>query len=93
MLAASVHVDDGYASDRILRVPTDELKAVAIREVIGRPVDAVFGNSVHDYAMLEIARWPFCVNPNPDLQQLAEEKGWPVYWPEAVSSDQSRVSS
>ena len=93
VLAASVHVEDGYASDRILRVPTDELKAVAIREVIGRPVDAVFGNSIHDYAMLEIARWPFCVNPNPDLQELAEEKEWPVYWPEAVSSDQSRVSS
>jgi phosphoserine phosphatase len=83
VLAACVHIDDGCASDRILRVPTDESKAVAIREVIGRPVDAVFGNSIHDYAMLEMAKWPFCVNPNPDLQQLAEEKGWPVYWPAA----------
>lgn len=81
VLAACVHTDDGCASDRILRVPTDELKAVAIREVIRQPVDAVFGNSIHDYAMLELAKWPFCVNPNPDLQKLAEEKGWPVYWP------------
>jgi phosphoserine phosphatase len=81
VLAASVHVDHGLVSDRILRVPTDELKAVAIREVIGRPVDAVFGNSVHDYAMLELAKWPFCVNPNPDLEQAARQNGWPVYWP------------
>lgn len=86
VLAASVHLDNGCASGRILRVPTDELKAVAIREVIGRPVDAVFGNSIHDYAMLEMAKWPFCVNPNPDLQKLAEEKGWAVYMPVGVTS-------
>jgi len=86
MLAASVHLDDGHASDRLIRVPTDELKAVAIREVIGKPVDAVFGNSVHDQAMLEMARCPFCVNPNPDLERIAQERGWPVYWP-AVSHE------
>jgi phosphoserine phosphatase len=45
----------------------------------------VFGNSVHDQAMLEIAKYPFCVNPNPDLEQVARERGWPVYWP-VVSS-------
>ena len=88
VLAACVHVENGFASSRILRVPTDELKAVAIREVIGRPVDAVFGNSIHDFAMLEMAKWPFCVNPNPDLQKLAEQKGWLVYLP-----SQSQVSS
>ncbi len=69
------------ATDRLLRVPTDELKAVAIREVIGKPMEAVFGNSVHDQAMLEMAKWPFCVNPNPDLEQIAQERGWPVYQP------------
>jgi phosphoserine phosphatase len=86
VLAASVYTEDGHATDRILRVPTDELKTVAIREVIRRPVDAVFGNSIHDFAMLEIAKYPFCVNPNPDLQKWAEEKGWPVYWPEGMQS-------
>jgi phosphoserine phosphatase len=69
------------ASDRLIRVPTDELKAVVIREVIGKPMEAVFGNSVHDQAMLEMAKWPFCVNPNPDLEQVARERGWTVYWP------------
>lgn len=86
VLAASVCIEDACATDRILRVPTDESKAVAIRQVIGRQVDAVFGNSIHDFAMLEIAKHPFCVNPNPDLQKLAEEKAWPVYWPQGMQS-------
>ena len=81
VLAASVHIEDGRASDRLIRVPTDELKAVVIRDVIGKPMEAVFGNSIHDQAMLEMAKWPFCVNPNPDLDQVARERGWTVYWP------------
>jgi phosphoserine phosphatase len=84
VLAACVHLEDGCATDRLIRVPTDELKALAIREVIGKPMEAVFGNSVHDQAMLEMAKWPFCVNPNPDLEQVARERGWPVYWPRGV---------
>jgi len=80
VLAASVHIEDGCASDRLIRVPTDELKAVVIREVIGKPMEAVFGNSIHDQAMLEMAKWPFCVNPNPDLEHVARERGWTVYW-------------
>jgi phosphoserine phosphatase len=95
VLAASVHVVDGLASDRLIRVPTDELKAVAIREVIGKSVDAVFGNSLHDQAMLEMAKYPFCVNPNPDLEKIASERGWPVYKPSCqlpvVSADQLPV--
>jgi phosphoserine phosphatase len=81
ILAASVHIEDGRASDRLVRVPTDELKAIVIRDVIGKPMEAVFGNSVHDQAMLELARYPICVNPNPDLEQVARKRGWPVYWP------------
>ncbi|HZP22842.1 MAG TPA: haloacid dehalogenase-like hydrolase [Terriglobales bacterium] len=81
VLAACVNVDNGCAGDCLIRVPTDELKAVVIRDVIGKPMEAVFGNSIHDRAMLELAKWPFCVNPNADLEQVAEERGWRVYWP------------
>jgi len=91
VLAACVHPDGGCASDRLIRVPTDELKAAAIREVIGKPVDAVFGNSVHDQAMLEIAKYPICVNPTLELGRIAHERGWPVYWPD--TSRQSAVVS
>jgi phosphoserine phosphatase len=81
VLAACLHVEDGCATNRLLRVPTDELKALAIREVIGKPVDGVFGNSIHDHAMLEIAKHPFCINPTADLEQAAQAKHWPIYWP------------
>jgi phosphoserine phosphatase len=81
VLAACVHIEDGCATDRLVRVPTDELKVIVIRDVIGKPMEAVFGNSIHDQAMLEMAKWPFCVNPNPDLEQVARKRGWMVYWP------------
>ena len=81
VLAACLHHEDGRATNRLHRMPTGELKASAIREVIGQPADGVFGNSVHDQAMLEIAKHPFCINPNPDLEQVAIARGWPIYWP------------
>lgn len=81
VLAACVHRDGGLATDRLIRIPTDEGKAVAIREVIARPIDAAFGNSIHDAAMLEIANHPFAINPNPDLKQLATGRNWTVYQP------------
>jgi len=54
--------------------------------VIGKPVDTAFGNSIHDQAMLEITRYPFCVNPNPDLEMLARERGWRIYWPAGTAA-------
>jgi phosphoserine phosphatase len=84
VLAATVDANGDVASDRLLRVPTGELKATAIREHIKRSPDAVFGNSMHDFHMLEIARDAYAVNPNPDLVPRAEDRGWTIYWPDAV---------
>ena len=81
VLAAEVYVVDGVATDRLVRVPSGPDKAVAIREVIQRPADAVFGNSIFDLDMLELARHPFAINPNPDLRTIAEQRGWPIYEP------------
>lgn len=81
VLAAAVYREGGRATGRLLRVPTDELKATAIREVIRRVPDAVFGNSMHDAAMLEMAKNAYAINPNPDLEQVARERGWTVYQP------------
>jgi HAD superfamily hydrolase (TIGR01490 family) len=81
VLAAAVHLEDGRATDRLIRVPSGPGKAVAINEVLRKQVDVCFGNSVHDLAMLEIARHPFAVNPNPDLEKLAQERNWHVHWP------------
>ena len=84
VLAACVECADGMASGKLIRVPTDELKATAINEVIQRTPDAVFGNSIHDLAMLEIAGDAYAVNPNADLGKEAETRGWKIFWPEAV---------
>jgi len=81
VLAASVHIEDGQITDRLIRVPSGLGKAKAIAEVIQKPVDVCFGNSIHDAAMLELARQAFAVNPNPDLEKIAQEKGWQIYWP------------
>ena len=82
VLAATLAVEDGLVTDRLLRVPTDELKQTAIEEVIGRRVDAVFGNSMHDFAMLEKAKDAYAINPNAELAAKAAALGWTVYWPE-----------
>ncbi len=83
VLAARVRVVNGVATDELLAVPTDEAKAEALRrEGVGCP-EAVFGNSIHDLAMLEMARKPYAVNPSTELQREAESRGWEVYWPGA----------
>ena len=81
VLAASAHIEDGQITDRLIRVPSGTGKAVAIAEVVQKQVDVCFGNSIHDAAMLELARHPFVVNPNPDLEKIAQEKSWHIYWP------------
>jgi phosphoserine phosphatase len=84
ILAACVHCEAGRATDRLIRVPTDEGKAIVVREVIRGKIDAVFGNSIHDAAMLELAAHPFAVNPNPDLEELATRRGWTIYRPDPL---------
>jgi HAD superfamily hydrolase (TIGR01490 family) len=81
VLAASVHIEEGQITDRLIRVPSGPGKAIAIAEVVQKQVDVCFGNSVHDVAMLEVARHAFAVNPNPDLETIAQENNWQIYWP------------
>ncbi|MGH9677851.1 MAG: haloacid dehalogenase-like hydrolase, partial [Candidatus Acidiferrum sp.] len=81
VLAASVRIVDGKASEQLIRVPTDAGKAQAISDCITGNVDAAFGNSMHDADMLRLARCPYAINPNPDLEALAREHGWPIYKP------------
>jgi len=84
ILAAAVEIENGIVTDRIIRVPSGIGKPKAILEVIGRPPDAGFGNSRWDLEMLAISRYAIAVNPNPDLVQIARDRGWTVYWPEGT---------
>ncbi len=85
VLAAAAASEEGVITDRLLRVPTDADKAAVLKEVLSGPPDAAFGNSLHDLAMLEMARHAFAVNPNPDLEAIAGARGWTVYRPGKLS--------
>jgi phosphoserine phosphatase len=84
VLAACVQTKDGVVTDVIRDVPTDAGKVTALARVRVTAPDAVFGNSVHDAAMLAIARRAFPVNPTPALVERSAQEGWPVYYPASV---------
>jgi HAD superfamily phosphoserine phosphatase-like hydrolase len=84
ILAAKVELEDGVVTDRLVRVPSGPGKPKALREVVKKNIDAAFGNSRWDTEMLAIAKHAFAVNPNPDLEAEALQRGWTVYYPEGV---------
>jgi phosphoserine phosphatase len=90
VLAACVRVHDGLITSDLIDVPTGEGKAEALRRAGLPNPDAVFGNSIHDAAMLQIAQHAFPVNPTPALAEIAAQRGWAVYYPAAVLADQTK---
>jgi phosphoserine phosphatase len=87
VLAARVRVADGRITSDLLDVPSGEGKATALARAGVDCPDAVFGNSVHDAAMLAMAKRAFPVNPTPALLEIAAERGWLVFYPGAVLAD------
>ncbi len=84
VIAANVKVKAGVITSELFDVPTDEGKAIALKRAGVAAPDAVFGNSVHDAAMLAIAKRAYPVNATPGLLQIAADKGWPVFYPESA---------
>ena len=83
VLGVELACANGVATAEILAVPTDEHKAAALKRASVLP-DAVFGNSMHDLQMLEMARDAYAVNPNTDLRRTAEGRGWVVFDPQTT---------
>ncbi len=81
VLAAEVKVEAGIIVNQLVDVPTDEGKAASLRRVGLSQPDAVFGNSIHDLAMLDIARHAYPVNPSPALIEAAGQRGWGYFRP------------
>ena len=81
VLAVSVEIENGITTDRLIQVPTDEGKAVVIRKYVPGSVDVCFGKTIHDAAMLELARHAFAFDPTEELERIAKQQGWRVYWP------------
>ncbi len=90
VLAARVAIANGLVTETIQDVPTDGGKVTALARVGITAPHAVFGNSIHDAAMLAIARsqkgtsGAFPVNPNAALLQRSARENWPVYYPASV---------
>lgn len=85
VLAAAVAAGEhNIITDRLIDVPTDEGKVSALARAAVTAPDAVFGNSVHDAAMLAIARGAFAVNPSADLERRSASEGWPVFFPASM---------
>lgn len=89
VLCARVETKNGIVSDTLLDVPTDEGKVVSLNRAGITHPDTVFGNSIHDAAMLGISRRAFPVNPTAGLLEISSQAGWPVYYPASVTPDQS----
>jgi len=87
VIAARVVVKSGVITSELIDIPTDEGKALALKRVGLESPDAVFGNSVHDAAMLAIAKRAYPVNATPALLQISADKAWPVFYPEAELRD------
>ncbi len=90
VLAAQVQVHDGLIASDLIHVPTDEGKAEALRQAGIPAPDAVFGNSIHDAAMLEMGLRAFPVNPTPALLEMAAQRNWAVFYPSAVLADHTK---
>jgi phosphoserine phosphatase len=84
ILATKVEIENGVISDRLVRVPSGPGKPRALAEVVKNDVDVAFGNSRWDADMLSAAKNGFAVNPNPDLEALARQRGWIVYFPDGM---------
>ncbi len=91
VLAAEVTTTAGVIGSEIVDVPTDAGKAAALRRAGLSHPDAVFGNSVHDLAMLEIAAHAFPVNPSPALLEAAARNGWGYFRPAAAEGIEASV--
>ncbi len=84
VISARASVAAGVITSTLLDVPSGEGKALSlIKAGIEKP-DVVFGNSIHDAAMLEIAQQAFPVNPTAALVEIAAQRGWPLFYPEGT---------
>jgi len=84
ILATKVELESGLITDRLVRVPSGTGKTQALREVAQKNIDAAFGNSRWDADMLAAAEHAFAVNPNPDLEATAGQRGWTIYFPDGT---------
>jgi phosphoserine phosphatase len=82
ILSAEAAVENGIIRDRLVRVPSGPGKVEAIQSTVRTVPDCAFGNAIWDREMLALSKHPFAINPNPNLREIAAERGWPIYQPD-----------
>jgi len=82
ILAAKARMNGELVGESLVRVPSGPGKPKALPEVVHKEIDAAFGNSRWDTEMLMMAKHAFAVNPNPDLEVIARDRGWTIYFPD-----------
>lgn len=87
VLSARVRVNGDRITSDLIDVPTGPAKVTALQRVGITNPDAVFGNSIHDEAMLAIAKHAYPINPSPALAESAGQRGWTVFYPESILLD------
>lgn len=87
VLSARVRIHEGRITSDLIDVPTGPAKVTALRKAGITHSDAVFGNSIHDEAMLAIAKRAYPVNPSPALLESAIRRNWTVFYPESILAD------
>jgi phosphoserine phosphatase len=84
ILATKAELENGKVSNGLIRVPSGPGKPKALQEVVKENTDAAFGNSRWDVDMLASATHAFAINPNPDLELTARQRGWNIYFPDGT---------
>ena len=92
VLAAEVRVDKGIITSRSWMCRRTRARPWHSGAWACRP-DAVFGNSIHDLAMLEMARTPFPVNPSPALLEAAAKTAGATSAPRPPKESKRRSSA
>jgi|SRR5437868_1099266 phosphoserine phosphatase len=85
ILAAKAEMHGDIVTDRLVRIPSGPGKPKALKQALDKAVDAAFGNSRWDSEMLMMAMHAFAVNPNPDLEAIARQRGWAIYFPDGTA--------
>lgn len=79
ILPVATVVRDGVLTPEVLLPVTyGEGKAEAIRHHLGRVPDLAAGNTLADFYMMELASLPVAVEPDAGLEELAQQRNWPV---------------
>lgn len=89
ILAAKAVMQADIVTDCLVRIPSGPGKPKALQEVVNKGIDVAFGNSRWDIEMLAMAKHAFAVNPNSDLEAVARQRAWTIYFPNGTVHAQS----